>query len=304
MLDLRRLEVLAAVAEHGSISAGAVALGLTQPAVSHHVARLEDETGTLLLERGARGVTPTAAGRLLLRHAATLLDRATAAERDLQDLVALRTGRVRVAAFPTAFVDLVPSAIAAVRAEHPGIEVALTTAGHDDALAAVADGAADVGVVFTAAEPRAVPAPPARTARTALLEDRMLAVLPRDHRLAARRDVLLADLADDRWVLGTATGRSAVIRRACAAAGFEPDVAFVSDDLLAVQGVVAAGLAVSLAPALAVAHRRPDVVLKPVADQRLTRRIAAVHRGEHAPPAAKALVAALVHTGSELTAAG
>src|ERR1700677_4724352 len=83
MFDTRRLEVLIAVADHGSVSAAAVALSLTQPSVSHHLARLEAQTGVALLERGPRGSRPTAAGEVLVEHGRAVLDRLERAEHEL-----------------------------------------------------------------------------------------------------------------------------------------------------------------------------------------------------------------------------
>lgn len=314
MLDLRRLEALVAVADHGSVSAAAGALELSQPAVSHHLARLEDQAGMPLLIRHARGVRPTAAGETLLVHARALLDRARLAEDALGDLRALRTGRVELVAFPTAFVDLVPRAIQRLRDEGAGFDVHFGPAARGPALAAVAAGTADVALVFAAAggeEPRAgarraagsrraraatapaAPALPPGLVAEPLLEDPMLVVLARDHPLAERAQIALADLAKERWVLGTARGPDAIIRRALVGAGIDPSDAIVTDDLLAAQGIVAAGLAVTLSPALAVAHARPGIVLRALAEPQLGRRIDVVRRAPDPGPAVAATVAAL-----------
>lgn len=296
MIDLRRLEALVAVADHGSVSAAATALELSQPAVSHHLSRLEAEAGLPLLVRRPRGMRPTAAGEALLVHARALLDRARAAEDALGDLRALRTGRVELLAFPTAFVDLVPRAIQRVREEGARFDVRFGPAARGPALAALAAGTTDLALVF-AAEATAVPnglhAEP-------LLEDPMLVVLAREHPLADRAQIALADLAGERWVLGTARGPDALIRRALVGAGIDPGDAIVTDDLLAAQGIVAAGLAVTLSPALAVAHARPGVVLRALREPQLSRRIEVVRRAADATPAIQALVAALHATATDL----
>lgn len=296
MLDLRRLEALVAVADRGSVSAAAIALELSQPAVSHHLARLEAEAGMPLLVRHARGVRPTAAGEALLVHARALLDRARAAEDALGDLRALRTGRVELLAFPTAFVDLVPRAIQRLREEGATFDVRFAPAARAPALAALTAGTSDLALVFAAA-----PAPlPAGLVAEPLMEDPMLVVLARDHPLAARAQIALADLADERWVLGTARGPDAIIRRALVDAGIDPSDAIVTDDLLAAQGIVAAGLAVTLSPALAVAHARPGIVLRALKDPQLSRRIDVVRRTADHQPAITATVEALRTIATEL----
>ncbi|MBT8225539.1 MAG: LysR family transcriptional regulator, partial [Dactylosporangium sp.] len=121
MLDLNRLRVLSAVARHGSMVAAARALAYTQPAVSHHIARLEAETGTPLVVRHGRGVRLTEAGRLLTTHADAVLARLADAEEDLAALIGLRAGRVRVAAFPTAAAAILPDALLALRSKAPGV---------------------------------------------------------------------------------------------------------------------------------------------------------------------------------------
>lgn len=323
MIDLRRLEALVAVADHGSVSAAATALELSQPAVSHHLARLEAEAGMPLLVRHARGVRPTAAGEALLVHARGLLDRARAADDALGDLRALRTGRVELLAFPTAFVDLVPRAIQRLRADGATFDIHFGPAARGPALAALVAGTTDLALVFAAAhdEPREGGAArdgaprggtaqggaerggralPAGLVVEPLMEDPMLAVLARDHPLAGRAQVSLADLADERWVLGTARGPDAIIRRALVAAGIDPSDAIVTDDLLAAQGIVAAGLAVTLSPALAVAHARPGVVLRALAEPQLSRRIDVVRRATDTAPAIRATSGALRAIAEEL----
>ncbi len=128
MIDLDRLRILHAVATSGSLSAAARALGSSQPAVSHHVRALEREVGTPLVARAGRGVRLTAAGEALAGHAAAILDRLAVAEEEVAALAGLRAGRVRVAAFPSAAAALVPPALAALAAAHPGLAVTLVEA--------------------------------------------------------------------------------------------------------------------------------------------------------------------------------
>src|SRR5215218_8953764 len=128
MLDVRRLQMLRAVSREGSLSAAARALGYTQPAVSHHISRLEDEMGTALLTRLGRGVRLTDAGVALAEHADAVLSRLDAAEEEVAAIAGLRAGRVRIAAFPSGCATLMPGALSRLRAAHPGVEVAFMEA--------------------------------------------------------------------------------------------------------------------------------------------------------------------------------
>jgi DNA-binding transcriptional LysR family regulator len=143
VLDVTRLRVLVAVARHGSVTAAARALRYAQPSVSHHLARLEAETGSRLVQRVGRGIRLTAAGRLLAERAEEILGRLDAAETELAEQTGLRAGRVRLAAFPSALGTFVPDAAAAFAAAHPGVELRLTEAEPPDAAQLLRTGAVD-----------------------------------------------------------------------------------------------------------------------------------------------------------------
>src|SRR5919108_4564114 len=148
MLDVRRMRVLREVARRGSFSAAADALAYTQSAVSQQIAALEREAGTRLVERGARGVRLTDAGRALVEHADGILARLTAAEEELEAIAGLRGGRVRLASFPTAGATLVPLAIAEFSQRHPGVELSLVEAEPEDAIPQLKSGQLDVALTF------------------------------------------------------------------------------------------------------------------------------------------------------------
>ena len=115
MLDVTRLRVLVAVARCGSVTAAARELNYAQPSVSHHLARLEAETGTKLIQRAGRGIRLTDAGRLLAERGAEVIGRLDAAENELAAYTGLRAGRLRLAAFPSALGTIVPAAGAMLR---------------------------------------------------------------------------------------------------------------------------------------------------------------------------------------------
>ena len=148
MLDVTRLRVLVAVARCGSVTAAARALNYAQPSVSHHLARLEAETGTKLIQRAGRGIRLTDAGRLLAERAAEVIGRLDAAENELAAYTGLRAGRLRLAAFPSALGTIVPAAAAMLREHQPGVDLRLTEAEPPEALRMLRAGYVDVALVF------------------------------------------------------------------------------------------------------------------------------------------------------------
>ncbi len=298
MLDVRRLHVLREVVSHGSFSAAASALGYTQSAVSQHIAALERQIGAKLLERGPRGVTPTDAGRLLVGHAAVVLARLEEAEADLRALLGAGGPPIRVAAFPSAAATLVPGAVAAVQALRPEAELDVVVADPDDAVALMRAGRVDLAVLLEVPGDELPEYPGLRS--VPILDDRMHALLPPRHRLAAQPTVRMAELAEDRWVLGSPTGTcpdARILRHACRAAGFRPRVAFRSLDYPAIQGLVAEGIGVSLIPELALAGIRDDVVVRPVDPAPPLRRVVAATLDGPPTDAAQTVLDALRRAG-------
>ncbi|MFJ4233153.1 LysR family transcriptional regulator [Cellulosimicrobium cellulans] len=298
-MDLTRLRVLAAVAREGSVTAAARSLHYAQPSVSHHLARLEAEVGVPLLERHGRGVRLTAAGQLLAARAEEILGRVGAARDELDALVSLSAGRVRLAAFPSALATLVPDVVARLARDHPGLGVGLVEAEPPEALEALRRGAADVALVF---EHDRSPVDVEGLRAVPVLAEELFLVRAADD--AAPTDgggsapgadpVLddLAPLAEAAWIAGCERCRADLVGR-CERAGFTPRVAFETDDYVAVQSLVAAGVGVSLLPALALrAHRDPRV--RTDALPGAARRVLAVTYGERPSPGAAAVVDGLV----------
>ena len=198
MLDVRRMRVLREVAVRGSFSAAAEALSFTQSAISQQIAALEREAGCTLVQRNARGIRLTEAGEALVRHADAILARLSEAEAELEAIAGLRGGRLRLAAFESAAATLMPLAIAAFRAEHPGVELSLIMAEPEDSaplLRAARSTSRSATTRRIRGEVDGIAAPaPAR--------DPMFVAMPADHPLARKRSLRLADLADDPWIAG------------------------------------------------------------------------------------------------------
>jgi DNA-binding transcriptional LysR family regulator len=257
MLNVARLRILSEVAQRGSFSAAAEALSYTQSAVSQQIAALEAETGMTLLERGPRGVRLTGAGRTLVEHTEGILARLQAAEEELAALAGLRGGQLRMASFPTAGATLMPVAIAGFRASYPEVELTLAEGEPEEIAPRLRAGEFDLALLFEFGEAEE------DLKRVELLEDPMYLALPRGHRLAGKRALRLEELHGQAWVQTSRTSPCARhVVRCCHAAGFEPRVAFESDDYQTVQGLVAAGVGVALIPELALSTIREDVVVR------------------------------------------
>ena len=298
MYDLRRLRSLCAIADHGSLTAAADALTFTQPAVSQHLAALEAEVGAPLVTRSRGGAELTDAGRLLVEHARAALARLELAEVQVSELVALEQRRVRLAGHSSSLTRLVPLAVADVRRRLPDAAVTIREAGPPGALAALRRGDVDLAVMFR----RAGSEPAADIDERLVLEEAMYAVLPRAHPLAGGSDVELAGLRDDDWVQGPSSTSPGLIRELCRAAGFEPRIAFESDDPLATRGIVAAGLAVSLVPSLTKDDTARDrhVRVLPLRDPPRRLVVAATMAGGRVTQATAEMVEALARAGARI----
>jgi DNA-binding transcriptional LysR family regulator len=293
MLNLGRLHVLCEVVAAGSFSAAAEALSYTQSAISQSIARLERETGTPLVIRDRRGVRPTAAGEALVGHAETIFAQVEAAEAEVAAVLGVRTGRLRVASFPSAGATLMPLAVARFRQAHPDVSLTLAEGEPEQIGPRLRAGEFDLALLFEFPGVRERPGLGLRS--VTLLEDPMPVALPADHPLASKPALSLADLSDQQWVQTSASSPCARhVVRSCLAAGFEPDVAFESDDYETVQGLVAAGVGVALIPRLALTRVHEGIVVRALAPQSPARKVTvATMSGAGVAPAAKRMIAVL-----------
>jgi DNA-binding transcriptional LysR family regulator len=294
MLDVTRLRVLDAFARLGSVTAAAKELHYTQPTVSHHLARLEAETGAQLLQRAGRGVRLTPAGELLADRAAEIIGRIDVADAELAAHVGLTAGRVRVASFSSVIESLVPRAVAALTNKHPGLQISLTNTQPPEALELLRAGKLDVAIIFryddTDPEPEGV-------RLHHLLDDPL-------YLLSTRGGHTLATMRDATWIAGCDRCRNHLLSM-CADQGFEPRIGYTSEDMVVMQGLVAAGLGVTTSPGLALrAHRIEGIVASEIPGSH--QHIYAATYGEPPdPPATAALLGALAEAAtSAVTSSG
>ncbi|MET9620975.1 MULTISPECIES: LysR family transcriptional regulator [unclassified Streptomyces] len=253
MIEARHLRVLRAVAATGSFSAAARELGCTQPAVSQQMKALESSSGTPLLIRTGREMRLTQAGEALVRHASGILAGLTAAEEEVAAIAGLRAGRVRLVSFPSGSSTLVPTALAALRAAHPGTRVSLVEAEPPRSVEMLREGDCDVALAFRYG---AGPGEWDDLVVRPLLADRLVGLVPEGHRLAEAESVGIAELADESWIAGCPRCRRQLVD-VCEEAGFTPRIDFATDDYPAVVGLVGAGLGVAVLPTLAIESVRP-----------------------------------------------
>lgn len=256
-MDTAWLEVFRTTAQTRSFTAAAKELGYTQSAISRQISALESEMRATLFDRLPRGVHLTEEGRYLLRHAVAILEQLDSAKQDVAALRNLAAGRVRIGSFATAGVRLVPAVLVEFASSYPDVTVS-----HHDGLTAqltaqVATGELDIAVV------NGYPDQIASIENVALhhlMDEPIFVALPQDHPLVDNGPVRLEQLANEKWIAGNASPHETLIR-ATLRQGFFPKVAYVVQEWMAKQGFVAAGLGITMVPALGMDSLRPDIAL-------------------------------------------
>jgi DNA-binding transcriptional LysR family regulator len=282
MLNLVHLKVLAAVARHESVTEAARELHYSQPSVSHHLSRLEAATGVKLVQRIGRGIRLTPEGRLLANRASEIIGRVDSATNELAAQVGLQTGRVRLAANASVLSTIVPKAAAISAQAYPGLELSLIDRHPVEALEMLRHGEIDVALVF-------------RYAHAPVEDDgfRLVHICDDPIYLISRQpDDSMANHRDSAWIGGCERCQEELVS-VCRREGFTPRFASLSDDMVVVQSLVAAGIGVTTLPGFALqAHRRPDIHATELTNYH--RRIYAVTYGEPPdPPATTALIRAI-----------
>jgi DNA-binding transcriptional LysR family regulator len=238
-MDVNRLRVIDAVARTGSITAAAEELHYAQASVSHHLARLQEQVGATLTRRVGRGIVLTPEGELLAGRAREILRQIGAAESEVGALSRQLHGRLRIAAFQSALLSLVPPALASVRATHSDIELELRESHPEDSLVLVRANEIDVAIVH-----RPDDLPPA---------DDLLAVKLYDdpvYLLSTTPDDTVEAHRDSSWIAGCDRCRQG-IESLCLAAGFEPRITLRTEGINIHGSFVAAGLGVTTMPGTA-----------------------------------------------------
>jgi DNA-binding transcriptional LysR family regulator len=263
MLDLRRLRLLTEFARRGSIAATAAALGYTASAVSQQLAALEREAGAALFDRTARSAELTDSGWRLAEHAEQILAMVEAAEADLSAHIQTPSGRVVVAAFPTAAVAFAPALVRSLRA-HPALTLLLRQTRRGEGLRQVQAGEVDVALVDDWSDRQ--PETAAGMLRLYhLVRDPLVLVVPRGHWMADPAEpVDLQRLRGEPWLAAPAgePSRQAVDRLLAGVGGALP-VPWEFEGLATILGLVAQGIGIAAIPALTLAAAGAGVAHRP-----------------------------------------
>ncbi|MCM2389815.1 LysR family transcriptional regulator [Streptomyces albipurpureus] len=251
MLNSARLHVLLEIARRGTIVAAAQALHLSPSAISHQLARLEQELGVALVERAPQSLRLTAAGQRLAEHAQAIADLMAVAQDDLRGHSAGEAGLLRLGFFASSGLELLPRALSVFAAQRPQVELELILGQPHELLPDLEAGRLDAAVVFE--HPLDPWCRQSAVDVDMFFDEPQLVVVPLRHRLGQRAAVRLAQLEGETWIgtRGAATGEP-VLERACAAEGFLPRVRCRSDHYQVTINLARAGMGIALVPALGI----------------------------------------------------
>ncbi len=277
-MDTKKLEVFEKIVELSSLTKAAEELGLTQSGVSHILAGLEEELGMALLRRSRVGARLTPEGERMMPFIREIVRAQERLEQTAADLRGLAAGTVRIATFTSVAVHWLPGMMQEFQELYPRVDFKLFNGDYHDVDRALTDGVADVGFITlpTTLKCECVP----------LREDRLLAVLPPGHPLAALEICPVREVAKEPFIslLETSDDDS---RRALDAAGVKPNVRFTTKDDYAIIAMVEQGLGVSIMPELLLQGHRDGVAVRPL-DPPASRMLAlAVPAGDRAGPATR-----------------
>lgn len=272
-MELYQLEYFLEAARQRNFTRAAAHLHLAQAALSEQIRKLESELGTPLFNRGRRETVLTSAGETLRQHAESLLERAAAAKRAVQDLISLRGGRLTIGAIPSVSACLLPAAIAAFRKLHPLVELALYEGTSEIVAQWVDSGRVEFGIVQ-------LPTSSGSFDEHPLFVEPFVALISKNHSLAKQKTIALAKLADEPFILYKGRARDTALT-ACRTAGFEPRIACESSELETIRSLVAAGLGIAILPRLATRQATPGCAVVRLRDDPVERQVALLTRSGH-----------------------
>ena len=250
-IDSTELRILHALATTGSLTAAAGSLGLSQPAVSQRIKRVETRLAVPLIERQGRGIRLTTDGHILADHGRTVVAEIDAALAAIDDLRGERGGSLRLVGFPSASATIVPLVMRRLAEEAPEVTLQYREAEPPAAVSLLRDGEIDCALIFDYAGAGELPA---GSVFTPLWRETVSLVLSAE-RAATQETAHLGDYAADHWIAGCEKCRGHLLA-AAGESGFEPDIVQETDNVPAMLAMAAAGGAVALVPGLALAAAR------------------------------------------------
>lgn len=249
-MPVNKYEAFLKAAELGSLTRAAAELGVTQSAVSHMIGALEEELGFSLLKRGRSGARATAEGERVLPAIRGMLNSREQLEQTAAAIRGLDCGTVRIGTFTSVAVHWLPGMIKRFQADYPNVELKLMNGDYHDVEQWLADGSCDLGFIALPTKQRGKV--------TALLEDRLLAVVPKDHRLASLPRFPIKEVEHEPFISLLETSDHDA-RRALDAAGVTPNIRYTTKDDYAIIAMVEQGLGVSILPELLLSGRNDNV---------------------------------------------
>lgn len=259
------MRLLSAIKKTGTLSGAARKLGYSQPAVSQQLRNLEQRLQATLVVRHSTGVHLAEPAEIILRRGLGAMDALALAEAEVNAIVNLRAGTIRAVSFPSAAATLIPATFGAMNSRFPGIQFTLAEAETGPGLAMLRAGEVDIALVYKYGQARETLDLERGELSFPIVREQIYAALPAEHGLARHSTIPINALEDERWIAGCPACRGN-LEEVCSTGGFEPQVAFVTDDYVALQGLVAEGLGVALVPdlMLAAARRKDGLIFKPL----------------------------------------
>ena len=273
-MSLKKYEAFVRTVELGSLTKAAQSLGSTQSRISHILSDLEAEYGFSLLRRSRGGIELTEAGRLVLPKMQEILSKEQALAECVDEIRNATAGTVRVGVFTSVAVHWLPGMIRSFQAEHPGAHLEMRNGDYHDVDQWLREGSVDLGFVTLPA--------PAGMRTIPLAEDPLVAILPRDHRLARLEQIPIEELGQDPFI-SLLQSSDHDIHRALDNAGVHPNIKFTTKDDYAILAMVEQGLGISIVPQLLIRGRGQNLAVRPLVPQASRTIALAIPEGEALP---------------------
>ena len=273
-VSLERLKILLSVAETGSLTDAAAEMVMTVSAVSQQMRKLEQEMKVPLMERVPRGVRLTDAGVALARHAQRIDRDISAAMAEIDEFREAHRGSLRLATFPTFAASVMPEVIRRYRTEYSQIDIQVKSTRHESIIDSLIRRESELATLW---DYPWLPIKHENLSFSILMTEPTMLLVPKDHRLSTRRSIKMQELKGEKWVTRENHPVSSVLETICNEAGFSPEVAMVTNDYQELQGMVAAGIGLALAPKLAVINPSSGVKVVSITSNPAPRRILLAH---------------------------
>lgn len=248
-----KYEVLSKVVELGSLTRAAEELGCTQSAVSHTINGLEQEFGFAILNRSRAGVSLTKEGERLMPSVRGILNYTEQLNQTVSAIRGLDFGTVRIGAFTSVAVHWLPGVIKEFQRDYPNVDIKLLNGDYFDVERWISEGSVDLGFINMPAE--------LNCECLALMEDRLLAILPPEHKFASYPKFPLVECETEAFITLLETSNHDA-NRALSAAGIKPNIKYSTKDDYAIIAMVEQGLGISIMPELLLKGRSDNVLIK------------------------------------------